>query len=346
MYEYRRRIEREAAKYQKDENAYDPTRDGLEGAMGSTTSSDDPSPIVEESTTQFDEQMKNTDIAKIVKKEMAKYTTAKLQVKTSAGKNAWIMARSPHPVKWSNEIRLKMLGVCYPTADRSKIDLHNINYGNVRDYIISAPPVDWIKVFGISEQVEVTERFDLLKFQRDLTVADEVLFKVLAGSSKAWKTSYTAADIPEKTKEVAAEFLKTKSYGRSLMTDPVKAQVWAHALVSHMVTEEVEEDTETVEEEFVVASAPKTGVIDKNKETKDRLLKYRVPMTFVSGFSQLRKKKASMAGSRIMWSKDDQDLDVIPANEVDTYMTKYGWVIIEGVEEIDGEAFAFVTFSE
>jgi len=93
----------------------------------------------------------------------------------------------------------------------------------------------------------------------------------------------------------------------------------------------------------VQANAPKTGVIDQTREIRDRIFKYRIPLNFIKQYPELRKKKASMAGSRIMWSKDDQDLDVIPAKDVETYMHKYGWVIIESIEYKDGEAFAFVS---
>jgi hypothetical protein len=63
-----------------------------------------------------------------------------------------------------------------------------------------------------------------------------------------------------------------------------------------------------------------------------RLMHHKVPMFFVKQFSGLRKKKDGMPGSRIMWSKDDQDLDVIAAKDVQSYI-KSGWVIIETVEE-------------
>lgn len=94
----------------------------------------------------------------------------------------------------------------------------------------------------------------------------------------------------------------------------------------------------------IQAGTPKTGVVDQNKETKDRLVKYRVPMSFIANFKELRKKKATLPGSHIMWSKDDQDLDVIPAKDVETFMHKYGWVIIESIEEQSDEGFAFVSF--
>ena len=83
----------------------------------------------------------------------------------------------------------------------------------------------------------VTEKFDLLKFQNDLSVADEVLFKVLAGRSNAWRGKYTAKDIPQKTKEVEAEFAKAKNYGRPLLTDTSKLKTWAAALVAGQVSE-------------------------------------------------------------------------------------------------------------
>ena len=96
----------------------------------------------------------------------------------------------------------------------------------------------------------------------------------------------------------------------------------------------------------VQANAPKTGVIDQTREIRDRIFKYRIPLNFVKNYPALRKKKASMSGSLIMWSKDDQDLDVIPAKDVETYMHKYGWVIIESIERHGDEAFAFVSFAD
>jgi hypothetical protein len=65
-----------------------------------------------------------------------------------------------------------------------------------------------------------------------------------------------------------------------------------------------------------------------------RLVNYKVPMTFVKQYPLLKKKKESMPGSKIMWShtSGDRDLDVIPANEVDSYL-KSGWVIIEKFSE-------------
>ena len=96
----------------------------------------------------------------------------------------------------------------------------------------------------------------------------------------------------------------------------------------------------------VQANAPKTGVADQTREIRDRIFKYRIPLNFVKQYPALRKKKNSMPGSHIMWSKDDQDLDVIAAKDVETYMHKYGWVIIENMEIEGSEAFAFVLFEQ
>lgn len=63
-----------------------------------------------------------------------------------------------------------------------------------------------------------------------------------------------------------------------------------------------------------------------------RLVNYKVPMTFVKQYPLLKKKKDALPGSKIMWSKDDNDLDVIAAKDVDSY-TKDGWVIIEKFSE-------------
>lgn len=67
-----------------------------------------------------------------------------------------------------------------------------------------------------------------------------------------------------------------------------------------------------------------------------RLVNYKVPMFLVKQYPALKKKKESMPGSRIMWShtSGDNDLDVIPAKEIDSYL-KDGWVIIEQVSETD-----------
>lgn len=63
-----------------------------------------------------------------------------------------------------------------------------------------------------------------------------------------------------------------------------------------------------------------------------RLVTHKVPMTFVKQYPLLKKKKDASPGSKIMWSKDDNDLDVIAAKDVASY-TKDGWVIIEKFSE-------------
>jgi len=84
----------------------------------------------------------------------------------------------------------------------------------------------------------VTEKFDLPKFEHDLSVADQWLFRVLAGRSNAWHGKYTAKDIPQKTKEVEADFAKAKNQsGKPLLTDTSKLKTWAAALVAFQVSE-------------------------------------------------------------------------------------------------------------
>ena len=86
---------------------------------------------------------------------------------------------------------------------------------------------------------------------------------------------------------------------------------------------------EIMREAVAVATPGQTKTVNP---TVARLMHYKVPMFFVKQFSGLRKKKQGMPGSRIMWGKDDQDLDVIAAKDVQSYI-KSGWVIIETVEE-------------
>ena len=86
----------------------------------------------------------------------------------------------------------------------------------------------------------VTEKFDLPKFEHDLSVADQWLFRVLVGRSNAWRGKYTAKDIPQKTKEVEADFAKAKNQsGKPLLTDTNKLKTWAAALVAFQVSESV-----------------------------------------------------------------------------------------------------------
>jgi hypothetical protein len=57
------------------------------------------------------------------------------------------------------------------------------------------------------------------------------------------------------------------------------------------------------------------GKEDLNKRTAENLRKYRVPPSFITNYGTLRKRKESLPGARIMWSKDDRDLDVISRPE-------------------------------
>ena len=80
------------------------------------------------------------------------------------------------------------------------------------------------------------------------------------------------------------------------------------------------------------------GVDELNKRAKETLKKYQVPPSFTSDYGKLRNRKDKDPGSRIMWSKDDRDLDVIPAKDVQKF-EKDGWVIIEGVMIIDNRNY-------
>jgi serine protease inhibitor len=68
MYEFQRRILKEAAKYQKNENAYDPIKDGWEGAAGSTVSRDEPQPLTEAPMKDPEGEMALTQLKSIVEK--------------------------------------------------------------------------------------------------------------------------------------------------------------------------------------------------------------------------------------------------------------------------------------
>lgn len=92
----------------------------------------------------------------------------------------------------------------------------------------------------------------------------------------------------------------------------------------------------------IVANNPiNQGVEQQNKRTAEMLRKYQVPPSFISNYGSLRKKKNMLPGSRIMWSKDDRDLDVIPAKDIQQFQ-KDGWVIIEGVMTIDNRNYLIV----
>jgi len=83
------------------------------------------------------------------------------------------------------------------------------------------------------------------------------------------------------------------------------------------------------------------GKEEQNKRTAEMLRKYRVPPSYITNFGNLRKRKASMPGSRIMWGADDRDLDVIPAKDIQSFQ-KDGWVIIEGVMTLGEDDFLIV----
>lgn len=93
---------------------------------------------------------------------------------------------------------------------------------------------------------------------------------------------------------------------------------------------------------YIVANNPiNQGVEDLNKRTAEMLKKYQVPPSFISNYGSLRKKKNMLPGARIMWSKDDRDLDVIPAKDIQQFQ-KDGWVIIEGVMTLNEQDYLIV----
>lgn len=76
-----------------------------------------------------------------------------------------------------------------------------------------------------------------------------------------------------------------------------------------------------------------TGVpVRPNSAVVARLVTHKVPMTFIKQYPMLKKKKDASPGSKIMWSADDNDLDLILAKDVASY-AKDGWVIIENFNE-------------
>jgi len=67
---------------------------------------------------------------------------------------------------------------------------------------------------------------------------------------------------------------------------------------------------------------------------RNPLIRYGVPYTLAVNFPYLKQKVAKMpAGSKIMYGKEDGDLDAIPANQVDSYK-KDGWVVIESIVDL------------
>jgi hypothetical protein len=260
MYEFQRRIRTEAAKYQIDENTYDPARDGLEGMQGSTTSSDDTVDI-----TEADQKVGN-------------------------------------------------------------ITFRSYKEGRMQGWILVNRKGDDVAFLQKQTSTASTTVPHLLFLMKDGAISG-------ASILKAW---------PEGKAPQGTDSTHITFNARGLL--PAIAN-WFAKNHKNLVEET---DMKNIDEAsaFVVANQPKTGSVDKDKETKERLLKYRVPMSFIANFKNLRKKKESMPGSRIMWSKDDQDLDVIPAKDVEIYMSRYGWVMIESIEEQGNEAFAFVTFTE
>lgn len=67
---------------------------------------------------------------------------------------------------------------------------------------------------------------------------------------------------------------------------------------------------------------------------RNPLIRYGVPYTLAVNFPYLKQKLAKMpAGSKIMYGKEDGDLDTIPANEVQKYKS-YGWVVIESIVDL------------
>lgn len=76
-----------------------------------------------------------------------------------------------------------------------------------------------------------------------------------------------------------------------------------------------------------------TGIpVRPNSAVVARLVTHKVPMSFIKQYPMLKKKKDASTGSKIMWSADDNDLDLILAKDVASY-AKDGWVIIENFNE-------------
>ena len=76
-----------------------------------------------------------------------------------------------------------------------------------------------------------------------------------------------------------------------------------------------------------------TGIpVRPNSAVVARLVTHKVPMSFIKQYPMLKKKKDASPGSKIMWSADDNDLDIILAKDVASY-AKDGWVIIENFNE-------------
>jgi hypothetical protein len=110
------------------------------------------------------------------------------------------------------------------------------------------------------------------------------------------------------------------------------------SLGKQISTEEFEPLYEASSTTIVGYDRQSHGKEDLNKRTAENLRKYRVPPSFITNYGTLRKRKESLPGARIMWSKDDRDLDVIPAKDIQR-MEADGWVIIEGVMSMGDDDF-------
>lgn len=67
---------------------------------------------------------------------------------------------------------------------------------------------------------------------------------------------------------------------------------------------------------------------------RNPLIRYGVPYTLAVNFPYLKQKVAKMpAGSKIMYGKEDGDLDAITASDVQKYKG-YGWVVIESIVDL------------
>ena len=101
--------------------------------------------------------------------------------------------------------------------------------------------------------------------------------------------------------------------------------------------EPLDEDAATI----VAHQSISKGTEELNKRTAENLRKFRVPPSFISNYGTLRKRKNTLPGSHIMWGKDDRDLDVIPAKDIQNYL-KDGWVIIEGTMVMGDDTFLII----
>jgi len=79
---------------------------------------------------------------------------------------------------------------------------------------------------------------------------------------------------------------------------------------------------------------PKKTAPVQSGMNRNPLIRFGVPYTLAINFPYLKQKLAKMpAGSKIMYGKEDGDLDAISASEVQKYKG-YGWVVIESIVDL------------